>query len=78
MVVHLCEAKILERHMSQARKGRIDIHSALPNLFEERPKLIAVHDARITEPSFPLLRSADKPNTYTSQSGKRDEKIITL
>ena len=49
MVVHLGESQIFEGHVAHAHHGRIDIHGAAANLFEHRPKLLLIHEARITE-----------------------------
>ena len=52
MVVHLGEAQILERHVAQAVQRAVHIHCAGAHLFEQLPKLLLVHTARITGDAF--------------------------
>jgi hypothetical protein len=49
VVVDLGEAQIFEWHVTHAGNCRIDIHCAVAHLFEQRPQLILIHEARISE-----------------------------
>jgi hypothetical protein len=52
VVIDFREAEILEGHVAHARQGRVDIHSAVANLLEQRTELLLIHEARISEREF--------------------------
>ena len=52
MVIDLRKAEIFEGHVAHAHHGRVDIHSAVANLFEQRTELLLIHEARISEREF--------------------------
>ena len=49
MMIDLGEAQVFERHVAHADHGRVDIHCAVAHLLEQRPELILIHEARISE-----------------------------
>jgi len=49
MVIDLGKTNIFEGHVPHAADGGIDIHSAVTHLLKERPQLVLIHEARISE-----------------------------
>jgi hypothetical protein len=49
MVVHFCESQVLKRHVPHTFHGRVYFYGPASNLLEERPELLLIHEARISE-----------------------------
>ena len=49
MVIHLGESQVFERHVAHASHGSFNVDRAAAHLFEQRPELLLIHEARISE-----------------------------
>ena len=54
MMIDFGETQVFEGHVAHAGKRRVDIHCAVAHLLEQRPELILIHEARITESGMRL------------------------